>query len=92
MSKEIMEVMSKNLGFYEKLSSEEPKQYLKQHEKVTKVSDKIYYLGLFADKEYFKVSSTNFGVGYVLAEAIQPIANKHRRSNKRTGGTPNASS
>ena len=92
MEKEILEVKSKRLGFYEKLSSEEPKQYLKQHEKVTKVSDKIFYLGLFADKEYFKVSNTNYGVGYVLAEAIQPISNKHRRSNKKTGGIPNASS
>ena len=82
MSKEIIEVMSKNLGFYEKLSSEEPKQYLKQHEKLTKVSDKIYYLGLYADKEYFKVSSTNYGVGYVLAEAVQPISNKTRGRKK----------
>ena len=89
MGKEIVEVMSKNLGFYEKLSSEEPKQYLKQHEKLAKVSDKIYYLGLYADKEYFKVSSTNYGVGYVLAEAVQPISNKTRG---RKAGNRNASS
>ena len=76
MEKEILEVKSKRLGFYEKLSSEEPKQYLKQHEKVTKVSDKIFYLGLFADKEYFKVSSMNYGVGYVLTEGTIPVSAK----------------
>lgn len=83
MEKEILEVKSKRLGFYEKLSSEEPKQYLKQHEKVTKVSDKIYYLGLFADKEYFKVSSTNYGVGYVLAEGTELIQTKINRTKRR---------
>lgn len=83
MEKEILEVKSKRLGFYEKLSSEEPKQYLKQHEKVTKVSDKVFYLGLFADKEYFKVSSTNYGVGYVLAEGTEPLQTKINRTRRR---------
>lgn len=83
MEKEILEVKSKRLGFYEKLSSEEPKQYLKQHEKVTKVSDKIFYLGLFADKEYFKVSSTNYGVGYVLAEGTELLQTKINRTKRR---------
>lgn len=83
MEKEILEVKSKRLGFYEKLSSEEPKQYLKQHEKVTKVSDKIFYLGLFADKEYFKVSNTNHGVGYVLAEGTELLQTKINRTKRR---------
>lgn len=83
MEKEILEVKSKRLGFYEKLSSEEPKQYLKQHEKVTKVSDKIFYLGLFADKEYFKVSSTNYGVGYVFAEGTELLQTKINRTKRR---------
>lgn len=76
VSKELLEVKSKRLGFFDKLDAEEPRHYLKQHEKLTKVSDKLYYLDLFTDKEYFKVSNTNLGVGYVLAEGTIPVSAK----------------
>ena len=66
----MLEVKSKRLAFFDKLDAEEPRQYLKQHEKLTKVSDQVFYLDnadKFTDKEYFKVSNTN------LAPKRKPI-------------------
>lgn len=83
MEKTILEVKSKRLAFFDKLDAEEPRQYLKQHEKLTKVSDQVFYLDnvdRFTDKEYFKVSNTNLGVGYVLAEGTIPVTTKRRNS------------
>jgi hypothetical protein len=79
VEKTILEAKSKRLAFFDKLDAEEPRQYLKQHEKLTKVSDQVFYLDnadKFTDKEYFKVSNTNLGVGYVLAEGTIPVSTK----------------
>lgn len=71
MSKTILEVTSKNLAFFETLCDIEPKRYLKFGETVELLGTTTIYGGLHGDKEYLKVNSPYWGVGYMLAEGLK---------------------
>ena len=68
---------SKNLGFFASLDDVvigEPKYYLKPREQVERiVTDNPIYGGLYGDKEYFKVTSSKYGIGYMLAEGLTEV-------------------
>lgn len=75
MSKTILQVKSRNLAFFETLCDIEPQRYLKHGERVELVSITTIYGGLHGDKEYFKVSSPDYGVGYMLSEGLEEVTN-----------------
>ena len=75
MSKTILKVKSRNLAFFETLCDIEPQRYLKYGEKVELISTTTVYGGLHGDKEYFKVSSPEYGVGYMLSKGLEEVTN-----------------
>lgn len=68
---------SKNLGFFSSLEdviTGEPKYYLKSRERVERIAvDTPIYGGLYGDKEYFKVTSPKYGIGYMLSEGLSEV-------------------
>lgn len=74
MAGTILKVKSRNLAFFETLCDIEPQRYLKAGEKVELISTTTVYGGIHGDKEYFKVSSPDYGVGYMLSDGLE-VAN-----------------
>lgn len=75
MAKTILKVATRNLAFFETLCDTEPKRYLNKGEKVELIGTTKIYGGLYGDKEYFKVNSPSYGVGYMLSEGLEEVTN-----------------
>lgn len=73
MSKPVLQVASRNLAFFETLCDIEPKRYLNRGEKVELIATTTIYGGLHGDKEYFKVNSPTYGIGYMLSEGLEEV-------------------
>jgi hypothetical protein len=68
-------VATKKLAFWESLIDleAEPTRYLEKNEKVTILGSASVYGGIFADKEYYKVSHHIYGTGYMRKEGLEQI-------------------
>lgn len=68
-------VAAKKLAFWESLIDleAEPTRYLEKNEKVTILGSASVYGGIFADKEYYKVSHNIYGMGYMRKEGLEQI-------------------
>lgn len=68
-------VEAKKLAFWESLIDleAEPTRYLEKNEKVTILGSASVYGGIFADKEYYKVSHHIYGMGYMRKEGLEAI-------------------
>lgn len=75
MAKTILKVASRNLAFFETLCDIEPKRYLTEGEKVELIAMTTIYGGLHGDKEYLKVNSPTYGIGYMLSEGLEEVTN-----------------
>lgn len=73
MARTILKVKSRNLAFFETLCDIEPIRYLKAGEKVELISSTAVYGGVHGDKEYLKVSSPSYGVGYMLSDGLEEV-------------------
>ena len=84
--KQIYEVgkNSKTLGFFSKLEDTicgEPKYFLKTKERIERIAISPIYGGKYRDKEYFKVTSPKYGIGYMLAEGLEEVTSNVQRPN-----------
>lgn len=71
MAATTMKVASKKLALFETLMDIEPMRYLDKGEKVSLIAAMPYYGGKHKDKQYYKVRTNLFEIGYVLAEGLE---------------------
>lgn len=64
-------VASKKLALFETLMDIEPVRYLDKGEKVSLIAETPYYGGKHKDKQYAKVRTNLFEIGYVLLEGLE---------------------
>lgn len=67
---------SKTLGFFSKLEDTicgEPKYFLKTKERVERIEISQIFGGIYRDKEYFKVTSPKYGIGYMLSDGLEEV-------------------
>lgn len=70
------EVTTKKLALFETLMDTEPTRYLDKGDKVRLIQEMKYYGGKHGDKQYYKVQTPWYEVGYILAEGITEVTPK----------------